>query len=50
MASNNLFLEFICFDHEQPWPSGNALDSDQHGPGLEAQMQAIGDVRKGIRS
>ena len=22
---------------EQPWPSGNALDSDQHGPGFEAQ-------------
>ena len=26
---------------EQPWPSGNALDSDQHGPGLEAQYRPL---------
>ena len=35
---------------EQLWPSANALDSDQHGPGFEGPTKAIGDVRKGIRS
>ena len=26
---------------EQPWPSGNALDSDQRGPGFEAQRRPL---------
>ena len=26
---------------EQPWPSGNALNSDQHGPGFEAQRRPL---------
>ena len=26
---------------EQPWPSCNALDSDQHGPGFEAQHRPL---------
>ena len=33
---------------EQPWPSGNALDSDQRGPGFEARPpHAIGDRQEG---
>ena len=26
---------------EQPWPSGNALDSDEHGPKFEAQRRPL---------
>ena len=26
---------------EQPWPSGNALDSDQRGPGFEAHRRPL---------
>ena len=26
---------------EQPWPSGNALDSDQLGPGFEAHRRPL---------
>ena len=26
---------------ELPWPSGNALDSDQHIPGFEAQRRSL---------
>ena len=26
---------------EQPWPSGNALDSDQRGPGFEAHCRPL---------
>ena len=36
----NIIIESLVI--EQPWPSGNALDSDQ--------PQTIGDVRKGIPS
>ena len=34
--------------HEQPWPSGNALDSDQRGPGFEAHRRPL--VTSGMAS
>ena len=29
------------FEYEQPWPSGNEFDSDQHGPGFEAHSRPL---------
>ena len=38
---SDLIGTMSAFNSEQPWPSGNALDSDQHGPGLEAQRSPL---------
>ena len=36
------FLDFVIFNEkEQPWPSGNALDSDQRGAGFEAHHRPL---------
>ena len=32
---------FTFVQKEPPWPSYNALDSDQHGPGFEAQRRPL---------
>ena len=36
-----LSFYMLEFHSEQPWLSGNALDSDQHGPGFEAQRRPL---------
>ena len=32
---------YICIYVEQPWPSGEELDLDQRGPGLEAHRRPL---------
>jgi len=35
------FTDYFTSKLEQPWPSGNALDSDQRGPGFEAHRRPL---------
>ena len=36
-----IYASYIVAPYKQPWPSGNALDSDQHGAGFEAQRRPL---------
>ena len=38
-----IYFKYICIhsEEEQPWPSGNVLDSDQHGPGFKAHSRPL---------
>ena len=37
----NFAFNRVAINVEQSWPSGNALDQDQHGPGFEAHRMPL---------